>query len=75
MIISHAPNERYRKGWDRIFNNIDDKESVMEYTDCDNCAFLEAQNNDLEVQIEEYEEENGHLRELLRQIIDIAADE
>jgi len=55
MIISHAPNGRYRSGWDRIYGN---KESVMENTDCDNCLYLEAQNADLE-------QENMELREQL----------
>ena len=70
MIISHAPNERYRQGWDRIYN----KESVMEYTDCENCARLEAENADLQVENEELREESLHLYSVLSRIQDAVAD-
>lgn len=36
---------------------LDNKESVMEYTDCENCARLEAENVDLEVTNQELTEQ------------------
>lgn len=65
MIISHAPNERYREGWDRIYS----KESVMEYTDCDNCSYLEAQNADLIVANEELENQLSAIRDEIERFV------
>lgn len=65
MIISHAPNKQYREGWDRIYNN---KESVMEYTDCDNCLRLEAENSDLQFEIDELEQTLEAFREAINDL-------
>lgn len=51
------------------------KESVMEYTDCDNCLYLEAENSDLEARNSELEEQITALQDAMAQIADIANDE
>ena len=46
----------------------------MEYTDCENCARLEAENADLQVENEELREESLHLYSVLSRIQDAVAD-
>ena len=42
----------------------------MEYTDCDNCTYLEAQNADLITANEEFLEEIAYLKELIQNTVD-----
>lgn len=46
----------------------------MEYTDCDNCLRLEAENADLEEQVSDCEEEIIHLKSIIENALGVLED-